>query len=418
MTNIAALFLIIASAALTIGGNGLAMTLTAVGGSAQGYNATLIGLLGTAYYLGQLLAAFIIPPVLRPAGHIRVFAGLAALAAIALLVMALSSEMVVWFASRLAGGVAFGGVAMVIESWMMTSVDPARRGRLMSVYRIADLGSVTGVQFLLPVFGTSGAEIYIVNGILFCASLIPLTLSKLHNPEPPQLVKVSPRWLWGISPVAMAGVATLALVNGAFRTVGPIYAQEVGLDATGIAAFIAASVLAGAIFQYPLGWYSDRVDRRHSLLISTAGASVASLALFFADPSFAVIGAFFFGGFAFPLYSLSVAHAYDFAEPRDYVRLSAGFMMTFSLMAAIGPLLASAIMQAFGPSAFFLYTAFLHTAFILFVVWRMQVRDAPPSLLRRRFVGIMRNSPLVGHFFSHGLSEDEDEPELPMEEPE
>ncbi|MAJ64967.1 MAG: MFS transporter [Alphaproteobacteria bacterium] len=401
MTGIPALILIILSAALTIGANGLALTLTAVGGSDIGYDASMIGMLGTAYYVGQLTAALATPAILRPAGHIRVFAGLASTAAISIGFMALSQSPYIWFVSRLLCGFAFGGIAMTIESWMMGATDKTRRGRLMSVYRIADLGSVTGVQFLLPVFGTSGTAIFIVNMMLFCASLIPLTLSKLSNPAPPAQVKVSVRWMWSISPVAFVGVAVLAAVNGAFRTVGPVYASSVGLEAAGIATFVAASVVAGALFQYPLGWYSDRADRRHSLLLATAGATLASFGLTFAGPETAVIGAFFFGGFALPLYPLSVAHAYDFAEPEDFVRLSAGFLMIYSASAAVGPLVSSIMMDAFGPESFFVYTGILHTGFILFVLWRMRVRAAPPIALRQRFVAMVRNSPLFGNLTRH-----------------
>ena len=397
MTGIPALLLIIASAALTIGANGLAITLTAVGGSAAGYDATLIGLLGTAYYIGQFSAALATPTILRPAGHIRVFAGLASAAAISLAFMALSDSVYVWFAARLLCGFAFGGIAMTIESWMMAATDKSKRGRWMSIYKIADLGSVTGVQFLLPLFGTNGAALFIVNMMLFCASLIPLTLSKLVSPQPPETAKVSMAWMWRVSPVAFAGVAVVAAVNGAFRTVGPIYAEQVGLQATGIATFIAASVLAGALFQYPFGWYSDRVDRRYSLIVATIGACVASVALSFAGPEAALIGAFFFGGFSLPLYPLSVAHAYDFAEPEEFVRLSAGFLLIYSAVAAIGPLIAAGLMDIYGPQAFFVYTAVLHAGFIGFVFWRMRVRAAPPVMLRRGFVAMVRNSPLFGN---------------------
>ncbi|MBV6633736.1 MAG: MFS transporter [Alphaproteobacteria bacterium] len=402
MSGFSTLALILISAALVAGGNGLSLTLTSVGGISAGYDATLIGLMGTAYYSGQFISAFVIPPMFKYSGHIRIFAGLASCGAISLMVMALSDSPIMWAAMRVVAGVAVGGIAMTIESWMMGAVTPGKRGRLMSIYRIADLGSITGVQFLLPIFGTTGANIFIINAMLFSLALVPLALSRLINPPAPEVAMVTPGWLWKLSPVAITGVAVVALVNGAFRTVGPLYAEAIGLGAAGIASFISAAILAGAIFQYPLGWYSDRGDRRNVLLFATAGAGIASITMSFVSAEWALIAVFFFGGFAMPLYPLSVAHAYDFAKPEDYIRLSAGFILVFSAMAAIGPLIAAGLINMFGPHVFFIYTGVLHLFFIAFVVARMRVRDAVPVFLRQRFVALMRNSPMIGHFVNRG----------------
>ncbi|MEM6902733.1 MAG: hypothetical protein AAF556_05805, partial [Pseudomonadota bacterium] len=194
MSGFSTIALILLSAALVAGGNGLSLTLTSVGGISAGYDATLIGLLGTAYFSGQFISAFVIPPMFKYSGHIRIFAGLASSGALSLMVMALSDSPLVWAAMRMVAGIAVGGIGMTIESWMMGAVAPGNRGRLMSIYRISDLTSITGVQFLLPIFGTEGANIFIINAMLFSAALVPLALSRLINPPAPEVAVVTPRW--------------------------------------------------------------------------------------------------------------------------------------------------------------------------------------------------------------------------------
>ena len=387
---------LLVAAALLLGANGLAMTVIAVRGRLAGLSDTMIGVFGSAYYAGFILGVLLTPLLIRRVGHIRVFSALAALSAIAVLGLFLTQPGLGWAALRFTSGIAFCGTAMVLESWLNALASNAERGRILSIYRIVDLGAVTGGQFLLPAFGAGGAAILVVIGIVFCAALIPVSLAREGNPPVSDARGVNYLAIWAISPVAAVGCLTIGLTNGAFRTVGPVYAEGVGLDADGLALLISLWVIAGAIFQYPLGWASDRTDRRYVLILATAGAGLSCL--FLSGVSFQAaifLGAFLFGGFALPLYSLSAAHANDHAGPGQYVELAAGLTMFFAIGAVIGPLLASAVMDRFGPSAFFLYTGGLHLAFVAFVGARLLTRGAVPAEHRKRFVWLLRNSPAI-----------------------
>lgn len=384
------------AAALLLGANGLAMTVIAVRGRANGLSDATIGLFGSAYYAGFILGVLLTPILIRRVGHIRVFGALAAISAISVLALMLTPAGFGWAVLRLISGMAFCGTAMVLESWLNTLASNSERGRILSIYRIVDLGAVTGSQFLLPPFGGAGAEIIVVIALLFCAALVPVSLSREDNPPTPANTRINYLAVWRISPVAVAGCLTIGLTNGAFRTVGPVYAEGVGLDADGLALLISLWVIAGAIFQYPLGWASDRMDRRYVLLLSTVGAGLACLFLSGAsDPLVIYAGSFLFGGFALPLYSLSAAHANDHAGKGQYVELAAGLTMFFALGAVVGPLLASLVMDRFGPGAFFAYTAAMHLALVGYVLVRLIRHPAVPSDQRKRFVWLLRTSPMI-----------------------
>ena len=386
---------LLVAAALLLGANGLAMTVIAVRGRLNGLSDTAIGLFGSAYYAGFILGVLLTPLLIRRVGHIRVFSALAALNAIAILSLVVTPTGLSWAASRLVSGIAFCGTAMVLESWLNALSSNAERGRILSIYRIVDLGAITGGQFLLPAFG-GGPEILVMTGLLFCAALIPVSLAREGNPPVSDVTRINYFSIWRISPVAAVGCLTIGLTNGAFRTVGPVYAQGIGMDADGLALLISLWVLAGAIFQFPLGWASDRTDRRHVLMLATAGAGLSCLFLSgVTTPGVIFAGAFLFGGFALPLYSLSAAHANDHARPGQYVELAAGLTMFFALGAMCGPLLASAVMDRFGPSAFFIYTAVLHLAFVAFVGVRLVSREGVPANRRGRFVWLLRTSPVI-----------------------
>ncbi|MDJ0896049.1 MAG: MFS transporter, partial [Alphaproteobacteria bacterium] len=348
--NIRRLVPVLLSAGILLGGNGLLITLVAVRAELEGFSNALIGLMGTAYFVGFFGGCLLTAPLIVRAGHIRVFAGLSAIAAISTLIMVLVPDPWVWLTARALSGFAFSGVAMVIESWLNAEAETGDRARVLSLYRIVDLTGVTGGQFILPLVGAAGFQIFAVAALIFCVALLPVSLSRLSSPAPPASALVNPVRVWVLSPVACAGCITLGLTNGAFRTVGPLYARAVGLDVDGVALFMSLGIFAGAMLQYPLGWVSDRTGRRTAIILCTMGAAAGSLILVYNSAAGALVfvGAFVFGGFALPLYSLSAAHANDFAKPGQYVELAAGLTLFYAAGAVFGPTLSSLIISQYG----------------------------------------------------------------------
>ncbi|MGI9415858.1 MAG: MFS transporter, partial [Hyphomicrobiales bacterium] len=268
----------------------------------------------------------------------------------------------------------------------------------LSIYRLVDLGAVTGAQFLMPVFGTGGFAIFAIMAILFSLSLVPVSLSDRSRPKAPETFKFDIGTIWRISPLACIGCLTIGLTNSAFRLIGPLYAQNMGLDIAGVALFMSAGILGGAALQLPLGMMSDRLDRRWALIAATGGASLAGLFLTFVASGQATLvyaGAFAFGAFALPLYSLSAALANDRAEKGQYVLVAAGLTLFFSLGASIGPIIASLVIERFGAPAFFAYTSVVHASLIVSTLYRMTRRPSVPVHARSRFVTLLRTSPAM-----------------------
>ncbi len=268
---------LLVAAACLLGANGLSVTMISVRAKSEGMSDALIGLLGSCYFGGMIVGVLLTPFLIARAGHIRVFSTLAAISAIAILAIAFTPAGWLWMVVRLVSGAAFCGTTMVLESWLNSIATNSSRGRILSVYRIVDMIAVMGSQFMLPAFGPLGPDILIVLAILFCFALVPISLTSERNPAAPPARFFDPLMLWRVSPVALVAVFTIGLTNGAFRMVGPVYAEGIGLGLETVAAFIAIWVFAGAIFQYPAGWLSDRLDRRVVLGVFTVGAGLACL---------------------------------------------------------------------------------------------------------------------------------------------
>ena len=389
---------ILLAAGILLAGNGLQGTLLAVRANIEGFDATAIGLIGTTYYLGFMFGCRYTPQLIANVGHIRAFAAFAAIGAAGALLLVLMVDPVVWMLIRCATGIVFAGLSMVMESWLNERADRTDRGRILGLYRTVDLCAVTGGQFLLPVFGAEGFALFAISGILFCLALVPVSLTRGPSPKPPERHDLNLRWAWAISPLAVAGCLTVGLTGSAFRLVGPIYAAEVGLDVGQLAFFMSAGIVGGALMPLPLGWLSDRFSRRWLVVAATTGGAFSGLFLSLipaGDPNLIYLGSFLFGAFAMPLYSLSIAHANDLVGPGEFVKSSSALLFVFGVGATIGPSAAAAVLDLFGPPAIFTYTTVMHTAFVVFVFYRMVRRPTVPALRRSMYTAFMRTSPAI-----------------------
>ena len=397
MTPIIATFATLFTAGgLLLAGNGLIGTLTAVRANFDAFGATMIGLLGSAFYAGFIAGALVAPRFITGAGHIRAFAAFAALYAVATLLHAMLVEPYFWIALRALGGFCFAGLTLVIESWLNERAGNANRGRVLSLYRLVDLGSVTIGQFMLTLADPRGFELFSVTALLFCLCLVPVSLTSAPSPTPIERPRLRLGRLFALSPVGVTGVFAAGLVNGTFRMLAPVIGQDIGLGVGQIATFITAFIVGGAVTQLPLGAASDRYGRRPLMMMMNVAAIAAGVGMSMAaeqSPAVLIAVTFVFGGCAMPIYSLAVAHSNDYAKPDEFVEVGAGLFLVYGVGATAGPFLGSAVVGGFGPHAFFYYTSAVHALLLAFTLYRSTVRRGLKP--KRGFVGLLRTSPAL-----------------------
>jgi MFS family permease len=413
MSSIRPLIPLLIAAGILLGGNGLQGTLIALRGAKEGFEPATIGLMGTAYFGGFLLGCLAVTRIMKAVGHVRSFAALAALASSGTLLLVLMIDPYVWATIRFLTGFCFAGLFTVMEAWLNSGVRNQDRAQVLAVYRMIDIGSVTGAQFLIPVFGAEGFAIFAIMSIMITLSLVPVSLGDRSNPAPPEEVKVDLPRVWRISPLGSMGCIIVGLSNSAFRSLSPVYAEQLGMSVADVVTFVSVGIIGGGIIQYPLGYLSDRWDRRKVLLVTTIGSLVTGLALgLFAggDPlvNFALV--FIFGSFAMPMYSLSAAHANDRAGPGEFVLVNAALMLFYSFGAIGGPFAAATFMQWFGPTALFFFTTAIYAVFTVLIIYRMGARASVPSGARGKFTALLRTSTIFAKLARRPESHDKDEP--------
>jgi MFS family permease len=377
LISFAALFLSVVFVQL---GSGALAPLDALSGAALGFTTTEIGVLGSAHFVGFFIGCWAAPRLMEQVGHSRAFAAVAAIGAMGALLHPVIVDPVAWAIMRIATGIAVAGAYTVVESWLHAKIVNENRGRVYGVFRTVDLIGQIGAQGLIAVLEPAAFVSYNILAIFCCLCVLPLTLSRRAPPMEGGAPRLRPMRTLMNSPIGAASAMIAGLTGASFRMVGPVYGAEIGLDPRGIALFLGSAVLGGAAAQLPVGWLSDRVDRRRVLIGLSLGAMAVS-AWGMAGPlgEGAVFGlAFLFGATAFPIYSVGAAHANDFA-PRDFViELNASLTFFFGVGAIVSPVVAAELISAYGPEALFAFIGAAHLFIIGFGLWRMTRRAAQP----------------------------------------
>jgi len=400
LLSFAALFLSVLLLQLSSGGVG---PLDVLSGTELGFTPQQIGLLGSAHFFGFFIGCWWAPRLMGSVGHSRAFAAFTATGAIGLLGHMMVVDPYAWSVMRIAQGLCVAGCYTVIEAWLQAKVTNATRGRAMGTYRMVDTVGSLAAQLLIGFLAPATYVSYNLLALLCIAALLPLTLSRLKQPETPSAPRLRPRMAWSLSPLAVGGVIVAGVSGASFRMVGPLYGTQVGLSPDQIGLFLAAFVLGGALAQWPAGALADRYDRRW-VLIWFSAASIASCAATVGLSGYGT-GAVFasalvFGATSFPIYSISAAHAHDWANDDMRVELSAALMFFFAVGAIGAPFITSGLIAAYGPTALFAFIAVAHVALVIFGLWRMRRRA--PSTTRNPYVWIPRTSFQVGRLFRRG----------------
>lgn len=394
MSSLLPIVSLLISTFFLMAGAGLQGILLPVRGSIEGWSTYEIGLLGTGYAVAFTVGCLLVPKIVRSAGHVRTFSSLCALLAIGVLLLAMIVHPIAWILIRGIAGFALAGSYMIIESWLNERVTNESRGRVFSLYMIVSMAAMMGGQYIMPLSDPALQTPFMICAILFALAVIPTALSRAPSPKPLTTTSLDLPTIYRNSPAAAVGVFLAGVLSGAWNNMSPVFGERLGFSTIDIATLLSATMAGGIVFQYPLGRISDRMDRRYVMVVAgLIGVAVSAVALLAAPesplPLFAI--AFVIGGVIYPAYSLTVAHANDYARPQDFVKVSGGLLILYGFGTMGGPLFAAWLMETYGPRGIFAATGSAHAAFAAYAFYRTFKRSAPNAAERPDF----RTTPLA-----------------------
>ena len=384
--------------ALLLLGIGLQGTLLGLRAVEEGFAVSVIGYVMSSYFLGFAVGNYFCPPLIRRVGHIRAFAALAAIISAAAIAFLLFINPVAWSLLRVITGACMVGLYMVLESWINALAPNQLRGQFFSAYMVVTFMALALAQYLLLFADVTGHTLFVLTSISISLALVPVALTRIE--QPPQVVtpKLHLRTVYSESPLGVIGALTAGVVMGAFWGMMSVYCAKVGLDTTATVLLISATIVGGALLQWPIGKLSDHVDRRFAIsggAFIAGGLALVNYLFVKGDSALLFLTYFLYGGFAFSIYSLSVAHVNDKLQPEQALDASRTLLQLYGLGAVIGPILAGAMMDNIGYRALPLLFTITLTTFGLFAIYRIVMGKAVAVEEQEPFIQLHRTSPVV-----------------------
>lgn len=375
---------------LTVG-NGYFSTYLSYQMHLVGHSNFMVGAVSTGYYAGIVIGAFHGGKLISSAGHIRAYAAFASLVAAVTLCHSLIADPYAWILFRALGGYSMAALFIVIESWVLIKCTENTRGQVLSLYMVAIYGAQALGQSFMNIGQFDTAIPFIIVTMLTSISVVPLTLAKIEGPLFQEVPAIRLRQLYNVSPSGTMGCLIAGLILGAFYALMPVYLSNINLSVHDISLFMSAVIVGGMALQYPVGRASDYINRSIVTLAACIGLIICSIAIRLAPAdhiALLLVLAFFWGGFAFAIYPLSISHACDMLESEKILEATQGLLLAYSVGATLSPTLAPAVTTHLLPQQFglMIYLALLSAILIVFITYRQFIKPLVPLTEQDAFV--------------------------------
>jgi MFS family permease len=359
-------------------GNGMQGTLLGIRGEIEGFSTLEMSIVMSAYFAGFLGGSQLAPGLIRRVGHVRVFAALASMISAVMIMYPTLAEVWAWTLGRVLIGFCFSAVYVTAESWLNNAATNENRGQALSLYMIVQTAGIVLAQALLLTADPSGYVLFVIPSVLVSIAVTPILLSISPTPAFDTTKPMSLKALTKVSPLGCVGMFLLGGVFSAQFGMAAVYGAKAGLSVAQISTFVATFFVGSVITQYPIGWISDRMDRRFLILIVSAIGAFGSFVgmVFGANFTLLLVSAFIVGGMSNPLYSLLIAHTNDFLDRSDMASASGGLLFINGLGAITGPIITGYMMDTVGPGGFYLFTGVLFLALVAYAAYRSTQRKA------------------------------------------
>lgn len=380
------------------GGMGLMSVLLPLRMQEAGFSTTEIGIMSAGFATGFFLGCIFAPRLILRIGHIRAFACFATVLSALTLALAIDTDLALWTSARLLSGICFAGLLTISDSWISGETEASVRGRVMAVYMIFYKMAQALGPLVFTFAAISGNWHFMLVSALFSLSLLPVALREGGNPTPPLKERMTLKKVYQTTPLAVVGCMCLGMTNSPMNNLIAIYGVEIGLEISG-AVMLSAALQVGALaLQWPMGWASDKRDRRKVMIFGMLMMAMFSAIIAFMPTMplwvyIILVGVL--GGFAMSIYPIILAHAGDYTSSKQMVPLCATLMLAFAVGMAIGPITGSFAMDVLGPEGLFIHTILFCLVFVIFALYRMGKRTSVPVDKHVAFVNMPASSTAI-----------------------
>ncbi|MPV85929.1 MFS transporter [Ostreibacterium oceani] len=352
-------------------GNGLQGSLLSIRGGDEGFSTLALSIVMTGYYIGYYMGSYITPTYIKRVGYVRVFAAMVAFASVAALIYAMWVTEHAWFLMRFLTGFSFAGIYVVAESWLNYQTHNENRAKVLAVYVIVlYLGMVAGQAFL-NLADTNGYFLFALSSVVISIAAVPLLLTSRPSPVIEETDSMSIKQLYRRSPLGVVSVFLTNYVCGGLLAMSAIYAKSIGMTTKEISIFISSAFIGIILFQFPIGYISDRIDRRKVIItLGFVGALLTAVAVLVDTFLLLVLVFGLFGGLILPLYAICIAYVNDRLTPQEILPATSVLLKISGIAQMFAPISIGYMMSVYGVQAYFVVLGVVCLAIALFGLYR------------------------------------------------
>lgn len=332
-----------------------------------GISPQVVQIVLTAYPVGFLVGCLVTRPAVAQYGHERTFVVILVLALLAASGFVFTDFLPSWICFRLLGGMAMASLFVVCESWINLYAEQHNRGALFSLYMLTTAIAVLLGQFLVGLVGPQSPHLFPVAAVTVLLALVskfvggrwpalPAT-DPGHAGSARPVKRLGPLALFRLAPVTVVAIFQGGITNMNIFVLTPIYGTQIGLSAATTVGLVTTISIAGMLAQTPVGWLSDRFERRIILLVQgILSVTLCAAIAWLGNSSVPLLFVLFFvyGCTALTVYPVAMAFGASQLHSRHMVGASGTLLLLYSIGNVATPGISAGLMQHMGAPAMFL----------------------------------------------------------------
>jgi MFS family permease len=365
-------------ATCTASGIGMGLTLPLLGLilERRGYTGMVNGFNLATGGLAAILVTPHVPRWIQRYGAPNYLATMLAIVAAAFVAIYEAPNLWVWFPVRFVLSAALNGLFVVSEFWINQLAEERNRGRMVALYTTCLSAGFAVGPATLGIIGTHGIAPFVFGAAMMLLALVPVLIVRRAAP---QIETHRPQPMLGLlraAPGALLAAFVFGAIDAGMAGLLPVYGVRSGYDEAQAAMFVTALSVGGLLFQYPIGYMSDHMDRRVLLILcALSGVVGAALTPFLihVPPAMYVLLALW-GGIVMGIYTVGLTRIGERFKGDELVGANAAYVILYSLGLLMGPAAQGLALDAWNPHGLLVVLGGICAAYALFL---MRPRAAP-----------------------------------------
>ena len=319
--------------------HGLTMPLLALVLESQGVEKSVIGLSSATQAVAVFAIAPFMPRWIARYGLARLMIGSMLMTVVVFLLLPVFPNVYAWFPLRFLLGVSGSLLWIGGEAWVNQMVDDSARGRIVAFYTAALSAGMAIGPYVLVQTGTEGWPPFIAAAVLITIAGAPLLFAADVAPDVSGTPSVRLPAFLALAPAALLLNGVYAATDMAFLTFLPIYTLDLGLGEAASLTLLTVAGVGGVVFQLPMGWLADRVDRHLLVIVAVLFviAGAAAMPFVVAVETWNLVFMFVFGGVFGSLYTFALVLLGQRFRGADLASASVVFGVMWGLGSVAGP---------------------------------------------------------------------------------